>query len=179
MINSKKLICAWLFFSIIAFLGCKKDEEDPNENELITTVRLKFTEGGVTSAFEFKDPDGDGGNAPIKFEKISLKPNKTYQFEIQLLNESISPAEDITKEVEAKKDEHLFVYTPTPVSLLAFSITDKDTKNYPVGIQADVKTTATGTGKLKVQLRHQPGTKNGTATPGSDDVNLDFDVDVK
>lgn len=181
MSKMKKNFWILLLTSTVLFVGCKKDEEEPDDNELITNVKLKFTESGTTTVttFEWKDSDGDGGAAPTKFDKISLKPNKTYGFTIELFDDSKSPVANISEEVSGEADEHLFVYTPTPASLLTFTITDKDSKNYPVGLKADVKTTAAGTGKLKVQLRHQPGTKNGTATPGSDDVNLDFDVEIK
>jgi hypothetical protein len=172
-----------LALAVVALVSsCKKDDDhDHSDNELITNVRLKFTEAGTTTAttFEWKDPDGDGGAAPTKFDKVSLKPNKTYILAIELYNDTTSPATNLTSEIQEKKDEHLFVYTSLPSTLLSVTITDKDTKNFPVGLSAEAKTTAAGTGKLKVQLRHQPGTKNGTPAPGSDDVNLDFDVEVK
>ncbi len=181
MLKSKQKYWLLLLASINMLVACKKAPQEPTDNELITNVKLKFTELGTTTitTFEWKDPDGDGGAAPTKFDKISLKPNKTYGFTIELFDDSKSPATNISEEVAGEADEHLFVYTPTPASLLTFTITDKDSKNYPIGLKAEVKTTTAGTGKLKVQLRHQPGSKNGTATPGSDDVNLDFDVEIK
>jgi hypothetical protein len=181
MLKSKQKYWLLLLASINMLVACKKDPQEPTDNELITNVKLKFTELGTTTitTFEWKDPDGDGGAAPTKFDKILLKPNKTYGFTIELFDDSKSPATNISEEVAGEADEHLFVYTPTPASLLTFTITDKDSKNYPIGLKAEVKTTTAGTGKLKVQLRHQPGSKNGTATPGSDDVNLDFDVEIK
>ncbi|MFN8358049.1 MAG: hypothetical protein U0Y10_26540 [Spirosomataceae bacterium] len=181
MFTLKKSLWLVLLMSIAAS-SCKKDTTEPDDNELITTVRLKFTEAGTTLAttFEYKDPDGDGGAAPTKFDKVSLKKGATYSFAIEVLNESTSPASDITQEIASKADEHLFNYASTPVGLVTFTITDKDSKNLPVGLKANVvAATTAGTGKLKVQLRHQPGTKNGTLTPGSDDINLDFDLEVK
>ena len=81
-------------------------------------------------------------------------------------------------------DEHLFVYTPNPATLLTYTYGDKDSRNFNVGLIGSVRTGAVGAGKLKVQLRHQPpinGTavKNGTVAPGSDDVNLDFTLTVR
>lgn len=180
MFRKFNLILALVAVAVVS--GCQKDDDhDHSDNELITNVRLKFTEAGTTTAttFEWKDPDGDGGMAATKFDKISLKPNKTYTLAIELYNDTTTPSTNLTSEILEKKDEHLFVYTSTPSTLLTVAITDKDSKNFPVGLSAEAKTTAAGTGKLKVQLRHQPGTKNGTPTPGSDDVNLDFDVEVK
>ncbi|MCF0071826.1 hypothetical protein LZD49_15220 [Dyadobacter sp. CY261] len=181
---NRKLTWMLLAGMTMAFVQCKDSGEavEPDdENELITSVTLKFTEQGTSnvSTFSFKDPDGDGGNAATKFDTISLKPNKTYTLAIELLDESKTPVNDITKEVEKESDEHLFVYTATPGALLTYSYGDKDKNNYPIGLTGSAVTGAAGDGKLKVQLRHQPGAKNGTPTPGSDDVNLDFILKVK
>jgi hypothetical protein len=167
----------------LSIFSCEKTEVEEEENELITTIKLKLTEGGSTQTFAYKDLDGDGGKAPT-IDNITLKANKTYTLAVELLNESVSPAQDLTKEIEAEKDEHLFVYTSSPATLFTYTYGDKDTRNFPVGLTGTLKTTTTGTGKLKVQLRHQPPangspTKNGTVTPGSDDINVDFNVAVQ
>lgn len=180
---NRKLIWIMLFGVTTLFTQCKDSGDDveiDDENELITSVTLTFREGlGSVTTFTYKDPDGDGGNAPTKFDTISLKPNTSYTVSIQLLDESKSPVQDITKEVEEESYEHLFVYTPNPTSLLTYTYGDKDANNYPIGLTGTAVTGIAGSGKLKVQLRHQPGAKNGTATPGSDDVNLDFTVAIK
>jgi hypothetical protein len=181
----KPLGLSLLIISLI--FGCKK-KEDPapvNQGELITTVRLIFTEVGTTntSTFVFRDPDGEGPGAPTKFDQIMLDKNTTYEMSIELLDESKTPAENITEEVKEEDDEHLFVYTPTPANLMTVTITNRDANNLPVGLEANVVTgaTATSSGKLKVQLRHQPPinnqrVKNGTPGPGSDDINIEFNV---
>lgn len=178
------LFCATFFL----LTGCDRanNPEPADENELITTVSLKFTEQGTTNAqtFTYRDIDGDGGQAPTKFDAITLTAGKTYDLAISFQDESKSPADDITAEINQKKDEHLVVYTPSPASLLTVTITDKDSRNYPVGLTSTAKAGAAGTGILNVQLRHQPPVngqpvKNGTATPGSDDVNLKFTLTVK
>jgi len=180
---NRKITWMILFGMTALFTQCKDsgDEVKPDdENELITTVILKFTEQGTTNVSTFKssDPDGEGGNAPVT-DAISLKANTTYSVGIQLLDESKSPAADITEEVEEKSDEHLFIYTASPAALLTYTAEDKDANNYPIGLVGKAVTGTAATGKLKVQLRHQAGTKNGTATPGSDDVNVDFDLKIQ
>ena len=61
-----------LLFLMLLFLGisCIKNPVDPNEGELITAVRVKLTEtiSGVEQVFEFNDPDGEGGNVPVRFD---------------------------------------------------------------------------------------------------------------
>ncbi|HEV7348954.1 hypothetical protein [Telluribacter sp.] len=188
--NMNRKLFGWglLMGMMVLLTDCRRadDPEPQDENELITTVRLHFTEQGTTTVntFEYKDPDGDGGNAPTRFDQIRLKPNTTYNMTVEILDESKSPAENITEEIAEEADEHLMVYTATPASLLTYTYGDKDSRNQPLGLTGTARTGAAGTGTLKVQLRHQPpvnGTpvKNGTAAPGSDDINLDFGLRVE
>lgn len=62
------------------------------------------------------------------------------------------------------------------------TITDKDTNPapgpFPLGIATQVRTGTAGTGTLKVVLRHQPNAKNGTTTPGTSDLDVNFPVVV-
>jgi len=173
-----------LLITALFSVSCKDEEVDAKEeNELITTVKLNFTSGGTTQSFKYSDPDGDGGKAPT-VDAISLKPNTTYTLTIEVLDESKMPIGNITDEVKQESNEHLFVYTPTPNSLLTYVYGDKDANNFGIGITGSTKTNTAGTGKLKVQLRHQPpingkASKDGTPTPGSDDINIDFNVTVQ
>ncbi len=83
--------------------GCKKkNNEEENEEELITTVNVKLTAaGGATQTVTWKDVDGPGGNAP-QIGTITLSPGTTYACELEFLDESKTPAENITDEVEAE-----------------------------------------------------------------------------
>jgi hypothetical protein len=177
-----------LFLASIAtmsLVGCHKDDvHDDDENELITTVNLKFTEQGTTNTltFSWRDTDGDGGAAPT-IQPVQLRANRTYKLDVEFLNESVMPAENKTNEVKEEADEHLVVYTANPSSLLTYTASDKDSRNLAIGLTGSARTGAAGTGTLRVQLRHQPPasgtpTKNGTATPGSDDVNASFSLTV-
>ena len=181
---NRKLIWMLLFGTAALFTQCKDSGDEveiDDENELITSVSLKFTEQGTTnvSTFSYKDPDGEGGNLPTQFDTIALKPNTTYTLAIELLDESKTPVVDITSEVNEESYEHLFIYTPSPASLLTYTYGDKDANSFPIGLTGTAVSGAAGTGTLKVQLRHQPGAKDGTTTPGSDDVNLDFALEVQ
>ena len=151
-------------------------------------MQLEFTPESTgfpkVQTFTYRDVDGDGGNPPAKFDTISLQANTIYTLKVKLLDESKSPAEDITKEVKEEADEHLVVFTTTPAALLKYTYGDKDANKLPIGLEGMVLTGPAGTGKLKVQLRHQPPVsgkvqKDGTPGPGSDDVNLDFVLKVK
>lgn len=168
----------------VSLAGCKKDKELPDveEEELITTLRLKFVNKATATdvrTFSYKDLDGDGGNAPV-IDEIKLAPNSVYTMTVDaVLNESATPAADIKTEILAEAKDHLFVYKPTTGLNLSIAITDKDSNNLPIGLAGNATTGAASTGKVQVLLRHQPGTKNGTETPGSTDINATFNVAIQ
>ena len=167
-----------LLISITLLLTQCKSASDVEPDEFVPQG------SSATKTFTYRDIDGDGGNPPTRFDTISLSPNTTYQMKIKLLDESKNPAEDISEEVKAKSDEHLVVYTPAPATLLTYTHGDKDPRDLPIGLIGTAKTGAAGRGTLRVQLRHQPPIsdkiiKDGTPNPGSDDVNLNFVLEVK
>lgn len=177
----KKLLI--LALGIFILNSCKDDHDHDHENELITTVKLDFTENGNTKSFMYKDLDGDGGMAPV-INLISLKPNTEYNLKVQFMDESKSPAFDITKEIKEEGAEHLVIFTVNPSSAATYTYNDKDVNGLNLGLDGKFRTNAAQTGTLKVQLRHQAPvggkrTKDGTATPGSDDVNVNFSIEIK
>ena len=60
--KKKNMYLALAFMLMLSIVGCKKEKADPNEEELITTVKVKLTEKvlggtGAITTFEFKDLD--------------------------------------------------------------------------------------------------------------------------
>lgn len=168
---------------LVSIVGCKKDPVDPNESELITTVRVKLTEkvSGVQSMFEFKDLDGVGGAAPSKFDEIMLTKGKVYDCTLQLLNESENPADDITLEVFAEGIDHQIYLTPTN-ALAVVSNYSLDSKGLPLGITSTwTAAAAAGTGTMNVTLKHKPGVKaaGDLVSKGDTDISIDFKLSVK
>ena len=178
-------ILAFLLVSTIAFTGCNddndvKDPPKPNEEELITTVELTFTNtenSSEVSTFRFADTDGEGGNAPSETDTIKLAANATYTLAVRFLDESGTNIEDITTEVLEEADEHLICYTATAGS--AVTITDKDGNGLDLGLAADVTTTDLANGSFTISLKHQPGIKNGSCDIGETDVEVAFVLEVK
>jgi hypothetical protein len=175
-----------ILFILIFFSGCKKDPVvDPNENELITTVRISLLDktGGSTTPliFEFKDLDGEGGVAPSKFDEILLTKGKTYDCSLTVLNESVSPADDITKEILAEAVDHQFYYSASD-GLVTVSNLNTDSKGLPVGTTATWTTgTLSGSGTFRLTLKHKPGIKaaGDLVTVGDTDIALDFKLKVQ
>jgi hypothetical protein len=183
-----RVVGNWLVVGIMVLLMQCKSADNPlpsDENEQITRVNLVFTEEGTANeeVFSWSDPDGDGGN-PATIDEITLKPNTTYTLWIEVLDETKNPVGDITEEVWEEADEHLFVFTPNPATLLTYEYSDEDDNGFPVGLVGKVKTLDASAGKLQVELRHQPpvnGTpvKNGSPNRGSADIDVTFGVKVQ
>ncbi len=167
-----------------SFSGCIRPEPplpDVRENELITTLRVKFvnkTNPNDIVLATWKDLDGEGGDPPV-IDHIRLKNNTAYTLTIDgVLNETAASAENITQEIRDDAHNHLFVYKPSGINL-AISITDRDRNGLPFGMQANASAGAPGNGFLRVILRHQVGTKDGSETPGSTDIDTTFPVSIE
>lgn len=179
--NKLKFIAIAIAVLTLSLNGCKKDDlPDVEEEELITTITLKFANAADATDVKiitWKDTDGSGGIDPV-IDALSLKSNATYSVSIEaVLNETENPAEDIKLEIVEEKEDHLFVYKPANVNL-AFSNFDLDINNLPVGLSSTAKTGSASTGTFTLILRHQPDSKDGTETPGSTDLEVVFPATI-
>lgn len=185
----KKLnLLAIIFIAIITLNSCSKDDNPTpvNEEEVITTLEVKLVNGNSTITLLSKDTDGDGPNAPVVTVSGNLLANTEYTGTIKLLNETETPSEDITLEVQKEADEHQFFYVATN-NIATFSYNDKDNNNNPIGLKFKMTTTDVAkTGKVTFTLRHEPN-KSATGVSGGDitnaggetDIEVSFDVEVE
>jgi hypothetical protein len=191
--KTKHLFYILLIAGIFPFLvgSCKKKEdlkavEPPfvNPGELITTVRLIFTDSANSSSVTtatFNDPDGEGGNGPTQFDTIKLSANKTYLVSVLLLDVTKSPVDTISNEVLEEANDHMFFFTHTTVGITT-SYLDMDTNSppLPVGLSTKwVTGSAPANGISQVILKHQPGVKDGTSGPGDTDVDVSFPCKIQ
>ncbi|MBL7981207.1 MAG: type 1 periplasmic binding fold superfamily protein [Flavobacteriales bacterium] len=186
----KNLLMIAVFGSLL--MACKKDETSsptptpPNEEELITTLILTFTDQETpTEIFElrFTDLDGDGGNAPV-ITGDTLPANRAYNLSLRVLNESGSTPEEITNEIEEEGTAHQFFFQPVATTLLV-TYADADANGQPIGLANLATTAAPGEGTITVTLRHEPnktaaGVINGDITNagGETDIEVTFPVIV-
>jgi hypothetical protein len=181
---------AGVFFLLVIIVtmamvnGCKKDDPaspDPgNPQELITTVILSLTDSVSSSVVtaQYRDLDGAGGNPPT-IDSLHLSPDRVYIGTIGVLDETKTPPDTVTTEIEEEANHHQFFYDfhdglETRVTITR---TDFDTNvpPLPVGLQFRVATTAgvAAVGHLHIVLSHYEGTK--TAAPSSES---DIDIEV-
>ena len=183
-LNTIKLLTLF-FVSSLALVSCSSDDDHDDdhdhEEELITTVIYTLTNGNDVVTLEFQDLDGDGGADGTTIVSGPLSANTMYSGEVQLLNETESPAEDITEEVEEEGDEHEFFITST-ISDIVITKNDTDVDGNPIGIETTLTTGAAGSGTLTIILKHEPTKPNdntSTNAGGSTDVEVTFSVTVE
>lgn len=162
------------------------DHPDHNhENELITTIHLHLKQDstGTESHIAWRDITPFDQNERT-IDTIMLDTSVSYTGRIELLDESKSPAVDVTNEIEKEKDEHLFIYRQNPLESTSPKFdavrTDTDSKGFPVGLTFRLTTkNISGNSGLNIVLKHQPGTKNGTDGPGDVDMDILFPVKIR
>lgn len=177
-----KLYSLAVFAAILTTTACGSDDPEPvNEEELITTLRVTFTgtgsnEGEVVTA-TFKDLDGTGGNDPEITNPV-LAANGSYNVSVAFLNETESPAEDITLEVQEEGDEHQVFFIANNINFTyQYDTQDVDVNGKPIGLSGSVLVGAAGTGTLQVLLIHEPN-KDATGVSGGDPTNAGGETDI-
>ena len=187
--QTKSLILTSVFISLISIMSCSDDPEDPiieNEEEVITTFTYTLTpsEGGSAVVLSYQDLDGDGANEPT-ITNGTLSAETTYSGSMTLLNETESPAESITEEIEEEDADHQFFFETT-VSGLSVAYADTDDDGNPVGLASTLTTGSAGSGNLTVTLKHEPdksasGVSDGVITNagGETDISVTWTITVE
>ena len=192
-----KILKNLLFIFAVTYLisACNNNKnsipkpQEPNENELITTLQLILKEKSDTTKITtaiFQDLDGEGGKQPTTFDTLRLHPSKIYNVTLLLLDESKNPVATISNEVKEEDDEHQLFYTVSGGAQVTFAYTDYDANKVPLGLKTTFTSgtaTINKTGKVKVVLKHQgadkPKSGQGNASLGSTDIEIDFPVIIK
>lgn len=86
--------------------SCSVDDKPVNEDEVITTVITTLTGGGQVVTLTSRDLDGDGPNAPVITVSGNLSANTSYMGSVTFLNETETPAENITTEIVDEGVDH-------------------------------------------------------------------------
>ena len=109
-----RLFALFLSTSLV-ITSCSNEDAPVNEEELITTVTAVYTpqNGGTAITLTYKDLDGDGPNAATFTVSGAFATNTTYNGIITFLDETKTPAEDITAEIEEEGAAHQIFYTKT------------------------------------------------------------------
>lgn len=179
-------ILAAIAITGLVFTGCSNDDDAPapvNEEEVITTlsVTLVPTAGGNTITLTSRDLDGDGPDAPVVTVSGNLAANATYTGAVAVLNETETPAENITLEVVEEDLEHQFFFVAGGNLDITTNGFNLDSDGNILGTTFNVTTGAASTGTYTVTLIHEPMKPNtGVADAGGEtDIEVTFDVTIQ
>ena len=182
----KNLSIYTLIFTVcLSFAACSSDDDSTpeivNEEEVITTVSLTLTPPapGTVVILRSFDADGDGPTAPVVTVSGNLEANTTYTAAILFLNETETPSENITEEVQEEAEEHQVFYTIGSSLEATITYVDFDVNAHPLGTSITLTTANTSQDILTVTLRHEPKKPNdGTLIDagGETDVQVSFPV---
>lgn len=158
--------------ALLNLSSCRKQDE----SELITTVMLtlKPAAGGSAKTFVWSDPDGIGGNSPKQTDTIVCESGVNYNGDLQFFNGD----EDITSEIKNEGEEHFVCFTGPASDVLEIIYKDNDGK-YPIGLSTEWKAKRKSAGLIRIALKHQPKSKDGTCNPGETDVDVTFPLFLK
>ena len=98
-----------------------------------------------------------------------------------MLNETESPAENVTEEIEEEDDEHQFFYTVGSGLDVATDYANFDGDGNPLGTLFVLNVGSASSGGLTFTLRHEPNKPNTGLenAGGSTDIEVTFDVTVE
>jgi len=170
----------------LAFLAnsCKKDSSavnDPpggNDPELITTVKVVLSDSlnaaQVVKA-TWRDFDGDGGNPPSQIDTLRLPAGHTFFGQIVLLREQNNMVDTVSNEVRAEQNDHFFYFKANGAKIdVRYADFDTHAPPLPLGLKSVWQVGSASQGSMRIVLRHQPGIKDGTYTPGETDLDVSF-----
>jgi len=186
-------ILASLIIGLFSLSACSDDDAPPaeNEEEVIDQVTLIFTPtGGAPLTFS---AEGEGG-VNFTIPTISLDANTEYALSVEVRN--TAEGENITEEIDAEAEEHMFFYGWTnglfsdpsgdgnigPNSRSDdVNYNDQDANGYPVGLSTTWTTGDAATGEFRLILKHQPDIKTATSTSndGESDIDLVWDIEIQ
>ena len=175
-----------LFFVLISLSACQPEVVKPItpvENEYITTVQILYQnqndEADKGEAIWCDLDNNPITHADTNLAILHLRANAQYDLEVLFLDQTKTPADTISHEVEERSAIHLVCISPETAQGLIFIPTDRDTNDpaLPLGLRQRILTDSTlADGIIRLKLKHQPSGKNGSCELGSSDADVRFRI---
>lgn len=174
---SRKLSLVALFIGL--FSACINDDDGTVTPEPLPLQRgdievnrfvMSFTPrsgGGATRVFEFYDPDGNGGSAPIKNDTWALVPGfsggiNNYTANIKFYLDSA----EVTDQIEAKGTNYIVCYRDMNTSNFRLGDSNVDADGLRLGTETTWQVLNSGTGNVRVTLNYIHLRKEGICDAG-------------
>jgi len=164
-----------ILIATLTFFSCKKDDKTEAEN--ITKIVLHFTAPGFDQEFEAKETNGDGVWDSI--DEIIL-PTLTGDItcHIHVYDETQSPVVDLTEEIDAESNVHLFTFKVSGADL-AIKPDDTDASGKPFNLETLWDAGDVSNGSVQLKLHHEPTDKTATDPGGEIDLDVIFLVKIQ
>jgi hypothetical protein len=174
----KSFLATGLFLVGFLMSGCSNDDSNPVvDQEVITKLIATFVpqEGGETVVLTYDELNSASPFTPAVGQ---FQAGLNYVGSLQLFNELVSPADNITLEIEEEDLEHQFFFA-TNNNIGTFNYLDFDVNNNPIGLNFlfAVNNVST-TGNLTIILRHDLD-KNAAGVSAGDITNAAGDTDIE
>ena len=97
---------------------------------------------------------------------------------MELLNETESPAENVTTEIQEEALDHQFFFQSS-ISNLNIAYNDVDANGNPIGLSSTLSTdSVAASGTITITLRHEPN-KSANGVSGGDITNAGGETDIE
>ncbi len=179
-----------LVLLLVGLAGCDATPADPNPQELVTQVRITFTntiDATDVVTITASDPDGDGADVTFSPASATLRAGATYSGSITL-DDTVNGV-SLTDEIRAEAEEHLFAYAFDPSAAATVTLTDRESDytgedtnggDFAVGLtfRVAVAATASGSSEMRAVLYHFDVVPKTSSTSTSDEADLDLPFPV-
>ena len=162
-----------LLFTGVLFTACSDDDSDDSnpdpviEEATITTLNIALFEPGASDAsVVLLSRDLGSGNAPDVTVTGTLNSDTTYNGIIEVFDETVTPAENITLQIEEEDDQYQFFFE-TIGNITDVSYADEDENGNPVGLSFTLTTGGEGVAFLTVTLLNEPQKPNNGTLAGA------------
>jgi hypothetical protein len=169
--------------SIIMVSGCAHDDHNHDDEEAIVRMTLVLTDVQSATAVRASWAQPGGPGTTVTIDTLQLQAGRSYIGQITLTGASGS---DITEVVRTLGTEHQFFFTPeeAAASRVNFTITDRDTRSLPVGLQFNVAVqsgVAVTNGRVRIELSHfdDPNQKNGSNRSSETDIDIRMPIRIR
>ncbi|WP_276498585.1 hypothetical protein [Pontibacter litorisediminis] len=171
----KPYLTAFLLGALLISTTSCSDDDDPapvEEEENITSMTLTLDPVATDKGIAQATATFTAGSTPT----LTLRPNTQY-------TATITFNDKIEDEIRAEAEDHEVFFEVSEDLVVVQKIVpdDFDDNGRPVGLMTRMATGNTGSGKLKVTLKHQEGLKNDESdvTVGETDIEATFNIAIQ
>ncbi len=169
---------------VMFFSGCSNHDHNHDDEEAIIRMALVLTDTQSTTntiRATWSQPGGPG--TAVTIDTLQLQAGRTYSGRIELTGAS---GTDITEVIRSLGTEHQFFFTPEQgaVSRVIFTVTDRDSRSLPIGLQFNVAVQSgqpITNGLVRIELSHfdDPTQKNGSNRSNETDVDIRMPIRIR